>query len=467
MAGDRLTQKAVKALGVFGGTQVANIIFSVVRTKLIAIWIGPIGVALFAIYNTVIEMVSTTTQLSMRQTAVRDIAQASSSRLGALVTAVRWWGRRLGLLGAIIMLVASPLLSLASFGDTGHWWAFALLSLCMLCMAVAASEQALMQGMGRLKILARSLVAAPAIGTVLALPLLYYLRVKGIVPSLIVLYFMALLCSVMLNRSVKGQKQPSAESRALGRGFLRLGVSMTIATLAGTGMNYAFLSYLNQAAGEEMAGVYQAGYTLTVKYVELIFTALAMDYYPRLAAICSRRRVTSTFMSHQVSLLMCVLAPLVVVFVSAASLFLRILYSDGFMMALPMITIAIGGVVFRALSYCYSYLIVARGDGKAYVMTEVVSCVVGLTLNIVGFHYWGLAGVGVSYVIWYVIYAVMCREVCRRRYGVDITMRAWGIAASTIVIVALAIWLRQFGWWQPLALLPAAGMVIAYASRKR
>ncbi len=465
MAGNKLTQKAVKALSLFGGTQVVNIMLSVVRTKLIAIWIGPVGVGLFAIYNTVMEMVANTTQLSMRQTAVRDIAQAPAARLGAMITAVRWWGRRLGLLGSLIMLVCSPLLSIASFGDTGRWWAFALLSVTMLCVTVAASEQALMQGMGRLKTLAKSLVSAPALGTLLSLPVLYYFRERGIVPSLIIFSCMILIFTVAYNRDVKGSQQPAAESRALGRGFLRLGVSMTIAALAATGMNYAFLSYLSQTAGEGMAGVYQAGYTLTVKYVELIFTALAMDYYPRLAAICSRRRATSAFVSHQASLLMCVLAPMVVIFVSADRLFLHILYSDQFLAALPMMTIAIGGIVFRALSYCYSYLIVARGDGKAFVCTEVVSCIVGLSLSIVGFRWWGLTGVGASYVIWYAFYAVMCRQVCRRRYGVDISRRAWGISVCAIMIAASAICLRHLGWWQPLTLLPAAAALIAYARR--
>ena len=46
-----LTSGALKALGIFGGVQSVNIIFSIVRTKLIAIWIGATGVGLFGIYN--------------------------------------------------------------------------------------------------------------------------------------------------------------------------------------------------------------------------------------------------------------------------------------------------------------------------------------------------------------------------------------------------------------------------------
>jgi len=461
-----LTGKAVKALSVFGGTQVVGVLCSVVRTKFIAVLIGPVGVGLFAIYNSVIEMVAGATQLSMRQTAVRDVAQALPSEVGGIAASVRWWGRRLGLVGAAVMLAASPLLSLASFGDASRWWAFASLSACMLFMSVTGAEQALMQGTGRLSALAKSMVCASVIGTALSLPLFYFFGEGGIVPSLMLFSLTALVCAVGIN-DVPSRRQTSMESRERGRGFLRLGVSMTISSLAATGMSYAFLSYLTQVAGEDATGIYQAGYTLTVKYVGLVFTALAMDYYPRLSSLCHRRRMTSVFISHQASLLMCVIAPMVVIFVSADSLFLRLLYSGGFMAALPMMAISIGGVVFRALSYCYAYLIVARGDGKVYILTEVTSCAIGLSLNIIGYRCGGLAGVGLSYVVWYVIYTVMCREVCRRRYGVDISRRAWAISAWSIIIVGTAICFRLAGWWQPLLLLPATAMLALYAWRRR
>lgn len=460
-----VTGKAVKALSVFGGTQVVSILCSVVRAKLIAVWIGPVGVGLFAIYNSVIEMVAGATQLSMRQTAVREVAGASAARMGAIATSVRWWGRRLGVIGGAVMLAASPLLSIATFGCAGRWWAFALLSVCMLFLSAAGAEQALMQGAGRLGALAKSLVYAAVAGTALSLPLLYFFREDGIVPSLMVFAFIALVSSVALT-DVSGERQSAAESRTLGRGFLRLGVSMTISTLAATGISYAFLSFLTRTGGEEVAGVYQAGYTLTVRYVELVFTALAMDFYPRLSAICHRPRMTAALISHQASLLMCVLTPMVVVFVSADALFLRLLYSDGFLAALPMVGIAIGGVVFRALSYCYAYVIVARGDGRVYVCTEVGSAVVCLVLNVIGYIHWGLAGVGASYVAWYAIYALMCRQVCRMRYGIDLSRRAWAVAACAIAVAGAAILLRSLGWWEPLMLLPLVFPLIALARRR-
>ena len=60
---------AMKAMGIFGGVQVIGILCSIVRSKLVAIWIGPVGVGLFGIFNQALEMLNTATNLGVRQSS--------------------------------------------------------------------------------------------------------------------------------------------------------------------------------------------------------------------------------------------------------------------------------------------------------------------------------------------------------------------------------------------------------------
>lgn len=62
-----LTAHILKAMSLFTGVQAVGIICSVVRTKLIALWIGATGVGLFAIFNSMVDLMSSITQLNMRQ----------------------------------------------------------------------------------------------------------------------------------------------------------------------------------------------------------------------------------------------------------------------------------------------------------------------------------------------------------------------------------------------------------------
>ncbi len=110
-----LSGRVVKALGLFSGTQMLTILCSVVRTKFVALWIGTLGVGVFGILNSLIEMICTLSRLGLDTSTVRDISKAAYSddrdRLTYIVTIVRRWGWILGIAGALLMVIAAPWLS--------------------------------------------------------------------------------------------------------------------------------------------------------------------------------------------------------------------------------------------------------------------------------------------------------------------------------------------------------------------
>ena len=130
---------AMKAMGLFGGVQVAGILCSIIRTKLVALWIGPVGIGLFGLFNNALEMISTGTNLGIRSSSVRDISQAmdrsDKSLIARMVTVVRKWSMWLGLAGALLTLMLAPLLSQVTFGDSMHIWGFVALSVAVLLQA--------------------------------------------------------------------------------------------------------------------------------------------------------------------------------------------------------------------------------------------------------------------------------------------------------------------------------------------
>lgn len=419
-----LTAQVLKALGLFGGVQCVSIVCSLVRAKLIAIWIGPTGVALFGIFNSVLDMLSNATQLNLRHSAVREISDSDASDLPRVASVVRWWSRNLGILGSLVMLAAAPLLSWISFGNNSYWWAFAWLAVPMFSLSITSGEQAIMQGSGNLRNLAKASLIGVAAGTACSVPLYYFLGINSIIPSLLV-FALASFIAVITCRNVHSVPILRSESIRLGKGFLKLGMYMTISSLAATASSYAFLSYLNQVADSTITGIYQAGYTMIVKYMGLVFTAIAVEYYPRLVKIVNDKAELERHVAHEASVLLWIVVPAAIVFMICAPWLVRLLYSDDFLPVLPMVVAGMPGVIFRVLSYCLSYVILAKGDGKAYVRTEVSSAIIGLVLNIVLYNTMGILGLGIAYLLWYLIYATMVLIVCRTRYHLNFTLRRW------------------------------------------
>ncbi len=448
MAGKQgnISRMAMKAMGLFGGVQVMGILCSIIRTKLVALWIGPVGIGLFGLFNNALEMISTGTNLGIRSSSVRDISQALASDRGLvarMVTVVRRWSLWLGLAGALLTLSLAPLLSQITFGDNAHIWGFVALSIAVLLQALTNGEYAILQGTARLKRLASVTLWGTIVGLAISIPMFYLLRERSILPSIIA-YAAALAAFAWLfrNRDYPSVKVNSRETFDMGKGFVRLGIYMTLGNFATILASYAFNAWLNVNAGTETVGYYQAGYTLINKYTGLILTALGMEYYPRLAKVAESRMRLRAFVSQEINVAIAVMAPVVALFILLREVVVWLLYTPEFNVILTFISWGMIGTVLRTLSWCLAFTILAKGDGKTYLWTEVASAVINLVLNIFFYRWCGLTGLGIAFLVSYLLYTIIIAVVYFRGYRLSISRASiynllWTLAVASAVMIAM------------------------------
>lgn len=461
-----ISRMAMKAMGLFGGVQVMGILCSIIRTKLVAMWIGPVGIGLFGLFNNALEMISTGTNLGIRSSSVRDISQALDKRepglVARMVAVVRKWSLWLGLAGALITLSLAPVLSQLTFGDSTHIWGFVALSIAVLLQALTNGEYAVLQGTARLKRLASVTLWGTIVGLAISVPLFYFLRERSILPSIIA-YAMALAVFAWLfrNRDYPAVSISRRETFDMGKGFVKLGIFMTLGNFATILASYAFNAWLNVNAGTEQVGFYQAGYTLINKYTGLILTALGMEYYPRLAKVAESRLRLRAFVSQEINVAIAIMAPVVALFILLRELVVWILYTPEFNVILTFVSWGMIGTVLRTLSWCLAFTILAKGDGKTYLWTEAASAVINLVLNIVFYQWWGLTGLGIAFLVSYLIYTLIIAVVYFRVYHLSVTLASlynilWTLAVAAAVMVAM-----ESGQTLIAALVTAASLIVA------
>ena len=444
-----------KAAALFGGVQVVNIICSVIRTKIVAILLGSAGIGIIGLYNSAIETISALTGLGIRSSSVREISEAATKQgtpnLSRIVTVVRRWSWLVGLLGAVALISLAPILSKITFGDNKHIWGFVFLSCTLLFSALSSGEQAILQGTKQLKSLARSSVYGSIASLLLSIPLYYIWGIDGIVPSLIV-YSATTLIVVLLykDRKIEKQELSAQETLKYGKEMVVLGIFMTVSTFITTLFSYIFSAYLNHCSGETAVGYYQAGYTMMNKYVGLIFAAMAMEYYPRLSGVSDDNRTMSKYIGKQVEMMQLMLASVITLFIVLHPLMIRILYTTDFYVINGYLLLAIQGISFKAISWAIGFVLLAKGKGKLYLYTELASDVITLSLNILLYHYYGLAGVGASYTIGFIIYLAIIYGVCRHNYNIRPGKKAWiaTFITTTISITTCIcyVYLRPMAW---------------------
>ena len=340
-----LTQRIVKALGVFTGVQSAGMLCSVIRAKLIAMWIGPAGVGLNALLTNALDVLSQLSQAGIRVSAVRSIAATDDGReRTGLITALLRWALWLGSGGAVLTMLLSPLLSLLTFGDYSYSWMFVVLAVAVLASALSVGRSAALQGIGELKRLATLTVTAVIISTLLAIPLFYFFRLKSIV-WVVTLFAVVQAAVFYINPGHRGSHRSDLSHRQcfrIGMPFIRLGLVLTMSNALTMVSNFVITVFLNRYASTDEVGIFQAGFAIINNYMGILVSALTVEYFPRLSANIANRRRSEVLVSHQLMILMSLLVPGVIVFLIFSRQIVWLLYSADFMDAVPYLTFAVG-----------------------------------------------------------------------------------------------------------------------------
>lgn len=111
----------LKSSALVGGSSLLNIGIGIVRTKAMAVLLGPAGFGLFGLYNSVANITQTLAGMGVSSSGVRQIADAASSgdeeRVARTTVVLRLVSVFLGVLGAAFLIVFSGQISAITFGS--------------------------------------------------------------------------------------------------------------------------------------------------------------------------------------------------------------------------------------------------------------------------------------------------------------------------------------------------------------
>lgn len=393
----------LKYTGIFGGVQVLNILIGLVRNKAVALLLGPAGMGLASLYNTIASFVSQGTGFGISLSAIRHISEIFDSgdeeRTRRFVLTVRAWSLVAALLGAVVCIAAAPLICSYVFDGEAHTLEVMCLAPMVALTTVTSGEMAILKGARRLRQLAVMQVWMVLAALVIAVPVYWKFRAGGIVPVL--LLTAAANAALTLNYSYRlFPLRLGGAPGALGEGvgMVRLGVAFILSSVFGVGAEMVVRSFLNATASLDAVGLYNAGYMLTVTYAGMVFSAMEADFFPRLSAVNHDADAVALTVNRQIEVSLLILSPMLTAMMLALPVLLPLLFSGKFAPVVGMAQAAVLSMYARALLMPVTYITLAKGHSRAYIVTEGISAV-GLVVAVIAcFSRWGLTGAGFAIV---------------------------------------------------------------------
>jgi enterobacterial common antigen flippase len=413
----------LKSSALIGGSSVINIGIGIIRTKAMAVLLGPAGFGLMGLYGSIADLAGSIAGMGINSSGVRQIAAAVGTgdreRIAQTAVVLRRTAVFLGILGAVLLVVFCRQVAALTFGTDQNAAAVALLSLAVLFTAVAGGQVAIIQGTRRISDLARMGVLGSLFGVIISVSLVYFLRERGVAPALVGVAAMAMLTSWWYGRRVPLERVSitAPQIRQEATALLKLGFAFMASALLTMGAAYAIRIIVTRKLGIGAAGLYQSAWTLGGLYVGFILQSMAADFYPRLTANASDNAECNRLVNEQAQISLLLAGPGVIGTLTFAPVVIALFYSTRFDGAVAILRWICLGMTLRVVAWPMGFIVLAKGEQQIFFWTEVAATLVHVGLAWLFLSHFGLWGAGAAFFGLYVWHGLLIYFIVRRLSG--------------------------------------------------
>ena len=413
----------LKATSAFGGMQLLLILINLVRGKFVAMFLGTEGMGISSLLTTSTNTLIKLSSLGLNLAIVKEIAakKEGGESLATLLRITTRLVRYTAIIGCVVCVLFSGLLSEWTFGNRDYAWQFVALALMIYMTIVANGKMSVLQGLHEVKRLSMASVIGAATGLLISVPLYCFFGTKGIVPAMIVFAAVLLLFyQISLRRTIKTERiSPTRdEFRSVSKGLIGMGAILIAGDLAGTFATYLVNIFLRSHGTVDTVGLYQAANSITNQYTGALFATMAMDYFPRLSAEAGDNARMTVLVNRQSEIMALAFGPAAMLIIISAPVLIRLLLTESFIPIVDLMRWMGLGILLKGLIFPMGYITYAKNNRRLFFKLEILfTNAVLLTFSISGYYFFALVGLGYALVADNLLCIFVYRLVNGRIYG--------------------------------------------------
>lgn len=447
-----------------GVASLVNIVGGLVKMKVVAVLMGPPGIALLGIYQSLMQTTASVAGLGVTASGTRRIATLAEEGGGrvALVRRALFWGTLAqALVGGGFFWILSSNIARGFSLDPARTGEVAWLALGAVLMVGAGAQTALLTGLRRIGDLARVQVGAAVAGVLGGLAALWIWGEGG----LLALVLIAPLSNFLLGHVYVSRleplidKSPPIEVVRVWGSMAWLGIAVMIssgATLAG---HLAVRLIVQRDLGLDAVGQFQAAWTIGITYLTFLLGAMGSDYFPRLAAVINDKVGATQLVNQQTEVALLLCGPVLVAMLGCAPIVIWLLYSADFDSAVDILRWQLMGDILKVMSWPLGFVILALGSGKTSILIESVGIGIFVLGVEIGLPIIGIQATGFAFLALYIVYLPLVWWFSHHQINFRWTR---AVKLQAVVLIASALAVSCAGNWSNLAG-AALGLVLSLA----
>lgn len=440
---DNSYKHILKAVGLFGSSQVIQILTGIVRTKIIAVVLGAVGFGLIGVLQNIVQIFTTSGVFGFDTGSVRRIAldKDNRERFVSIVSVTKKWFLWFAVFASLVCLILCYPISLRVFDDSSYAIKIAFLSIAVLFAILGKGYYTILQGSNRVSFMVKVSIYGNVLSLVLSIPLYLLFGINGIVPSLIIFSFLQFFfawryVSYMRIESVKVSLRDAWHS---GKNTLHFGIAIMISALANTLTMFLLRIFIIDKIDIAAAGLFQAVWTISNTYMLLVLNSMSADYYPRLSAVSNDNSLMKKAINEQTYVVLNIITPIVIFVMIFGKQILNILYSSEFVEISDLLNLQLLGTFLKVASWPMAFILLAKGKRLLFIVSEISFFLVYFLLTYFLFPVLGLNATGVGYLATYIYYFILIVI-----YAKNISNYLWNRENLKLALISLFLILAAF-----------------------
>lgn len=429
-----------RATAILGGGSAVSILFGLLSAKVTAVILQPAGYGFYGLLQSFLGLAGLVTGMGIATGLVRNgaaaVARDDQLTIASLRRASWVLSYGLGALALLVFVLFRGTLSRLALGTSDHSTTILLMGIALLFMIAGGIQSGTLNAYHRVEALAKCNVASTALsGTWIIICFLIW-GGRGIVPAVMGASMVPWMVSRYFLRREVGplRVQPAphdVQSKAWS--LLRFGGPYTASMLVGTGVQQALPIIVLHLLGKESVGYYKAATAISMSYLGFLAAAMALDFYPRVSAVKEQPRALVELINQQHRLVMILAVPMILGTLALLPYAVPIVYSRKFVPTVVVLEWQLIGDLFKFSSWTMAYAILARCRSSVYFLTESIGGLANIVTLWLAVRWFGLSGLGISFLVSYIIYYAAVWVIIRREIHL-----VWTVGNKMMMLASVA-----------------------------
>jgi len=406
---------------VFSFTSISTLIRMLtgfVSMKVVAIIIGPSGIALMGQLNSLMSIVMNLATGGINSGVTKYVAEEKDDdqKIREYISTAFKITLICSFIVSLFMIVFHHFLSTIIMKSAGYGYVFVIFGVTIVFYSINTLLTSIVNGFKKFKTFVKISIANSIVGFVFNVSLVYFLGLKGALISLVTYQSVVLFITLWMLRKeywMNMQYFKSKLDRVITGKFahyaLMAFVSMIIAPIS----SLILRGYVITNISAVEAGWWEAMNRLSGMYLMVLTTSFGVYYLPRLSELKENHEIRREIFKGYKIILPLLFIGLAIIYL-LRMLIIKILFTPDFYPMHQLFIWQLAGDFFKMSSWLVAFLMVAKSMTKTFIITEIFASALWLGLAFLLLHFNGFVGITQASFINSVIYTITMLIIFRK-----------------------------------------------------